>query len=876
MVAPVASESTSVSANTVDLGTFVDNGQGFTGALRGILIELERRRLTIGTAVGSTPDVNGLEPLRELLAEAMFNNKFVEVIREELRTFQAALPPGLHSGQPVVTAPASRMDGILVEAGFQTDGTDRSLAEDEASVAMEQCIARSEMLVAELEAVENRLAELSHYNLDSGPDEHADLEQRLADLQQLVLAHVDYLNHEIAQGRAVDADPTERVRLRGLLVRNLADNEALAAAAIDLLDDGLPVRTAFVEAEALVNHKARIDAVMAERRIGRAEAEAIVAEVDRITITLVTAGHGVEAAAIAAVIAEANDLNIEEIIEFTTAFQSNAADAAALAVQARRLDMTPEQLGTYLGLQTYFAEIARDGKEPEESVVTWDDVEYVASNPSEFSTHAHTIATMMLEDPSIFHRLDDAVANTDILDADSFGSTTPEDGKIGFQEFPAFEFKQTANDLLYSYSAQIDTINGGDRDYYFSQGDYRAFLENLPSELEATEADAILHQIIDGKMYDKSWVEANWDEIVIVVAIVAGVAVSAVTGGTLAPLAAGFIAGAVAAGGAQVAGNLAFGNDWNEGLGGAMLRGGFGGLGGAALPMSIGGLSGGTAFSNTVARLGLASDVTGLVALGGTDILLPEDWESPVQTGAEFVSLTAGVGALTTVGGRLVVRRVGPGSSPLTPGSSILTVLGNGTHFQSPNGLIYGPGSQHGTRIAHLEAHMINNPARVTNNGNPAPHGVFSTDNAFQTVDDAWLRVQAGHPGVVTIGTAKPGANTVHIVPMDETIGYLGGPAGLDQFNPTTQWVHLVVNGDELITAYPVTPQTVIDLTVTPKPDTVFGHESLAIAYGDVATIELAEHAEVIGVIQSGSGITSSGVSEVEDPVVTGVEHHGE
>ncbi|WP_236121516.1 hypothetical protein [Cellulomonas palmilytica] len=76
-----------------------------------------------------------------------------------------------------------------------------------------------------------------------------------------------------------------------------------------------------------------------------------------------------------------------------------------------------------------------------------------------------------------------------------------------------------------------------------------------------------------------------------------------------------------------------------------------------------------------------------------------------------------------------------------------LKSLGNSV-YESPAGLIYGPGSKHGHRLTHVLQHSIADPTKKA-------HSVFSSGNgALKTVDEAWtLRgaPEVGDPGAFVV-----------------------------------------------------------------------------------------------------------------------------
>ena len=119
--------------------------------------------------------------------------------------------------------------------------------------------------------------------------------------------------------------------------------------------------------------------------------------------------------------------------------------------------------------------------------------------------------------------------------------------------------------------------------------------------------------------------------------------------------------------------------------------------------------------------------------------------------------------------------------------------------FLSPAGLIYGPGSAEGHRLEHVRRHAADLPRR------PGPHGVF--DGGFlaslKTIDDAWELAKQ------SVQTEKEvdGRRTIYKVDLQQKIGFVGGRTGNSRGQPPVTVVLLVLEGNRVITAYPVESQ---------------------------------------------------------------------
>jgi len=116
--------------------------------------------------------------------------------------------------------------------------------------------------------------------------------------------------------------------------------------------------------------------------------------------------------------------------------------------------------------------------------------------------------------------------------------------------------------------------------------------------------------------------------------------------------------------------------------------------------------------------------------------------------------------------------------------------------YVSPTGLRYTRGSEEGHRLKHLEKHLKDIPDR------PGKHGVFDGDmaRALSWIDDAYTRGKQGAKGV---RKRNEDGRTVYEVPFTKPIGYIGGRDGKRDNNPDAKRLRLVVDGDQVITAFP-------------------------------------------------------------------------
>lgn len=124
-----------------------------------------------------------------------------------------------------------------------------------------------------------------------------------------------------------------------------------------------------------------------------------------------------------------------------------------------------------------------------------------------------------------------------------------------------------------------------------------------------------------------------------------------------------------------------------------------------------------------------------------------------------------------------------------------LKSIGN-EKFLSPSGLVYTRGSEEGHRLKHLARHLDDQPNR------PGSHGVFqgSMPQVLKWIDEAY---QAGKRKAPGARVRKDEEATIYEYTFAESIGYIGGSDGSQRNNPTTKRLRLVVQGQNVITAFP-------------------------------------------------------------------------
>lgn len=118
-------------------------------------------------------------------------------------------------------------------------------------------------------------------------------------------------------------------------------------------------------------------------------------------------------------------------------------------------------------------------------------------------------------------------------------------------------------------------------------------------------------------------------------------------------------------------------------------------------------------------------------------------------------------------------------------------------HFVSPAGVQYVPGSAEGHRLKHLARHLNDQPDR------PGSHGVFDDDmeGVLHLIDQAYtLALQNGSQVKQEIDADR----TIYTVSLGRRIGFVGGREGNRRGQPNARRIRLVLEGQRLITAFPL------------------------------------------------------------------------
>ncbi len=117
--------------------------------------------------------------------------------------------------------------------------------------------------------------------------------------------------------------------------------------------------------------------------------------------------------------------------------------------------------------------------------------------------------------------------------------------------------------------------------------------------------------------------------------------------------------------------------------------------------------------------------------------------------------------------------------------------------FTSKEGLIYVMGPRNEHRLEHIFRHTKNQPDR------PGKHGVFdgNPDQVLTLLDQAYKLVKLRSPDVKS---EQDGNRTVYEINLKKRIGYIGGQTGKRNDNPPARKIKLVLEGKNVVTAYPL------------------------------------------------------------------------
>ena len=131
-----------------------------------------------------------------------------------------------------------------------------------------------------------------------------------------------------------------------------------------------------------------------------------------------------------------------------------------------------------------------------------------------------------------------------------------------------------------------------------------------------------------------------------------------------------------------------------------------------------------------------------------------------------------------------------PPAQPPQPKLGVLNLVGR-DRYESTAGLVYSE-----YRIEHVMEHSRDHPDKPS-------HGVFegTQDEIFAVIDEAYQLAQKKGPPQVVI--EDQGDRTTYTVNLNRKIGHGGGQSGARRRNPPLKMVKIVLEGDEVVTAYP-------------------------------------------------------------------------
>ncbi len=118
--------------------------------------------------------------------------------------------------------------------------------------------------------------------------------------------------------------------------------------------------------------------------------------------------------------------------------------------------------------------------------------------------------------------------------------------------------------------------------------------------------------------------------------------------------------------------------------------------------------------------------------------------------------------------------------------------------YLSPGGLRYTRGGPEGHRLTHIQRHLEDDPER------PGSHGVFDGDMAqvVRWLDEAYALAARGAKG--TSKSDEGDGRTKYEASFSKPIGYVGGRDGKRANNPDARRVRIILEGNKVITAFPI------------------------------------------------------------------------
>ncbi len=488
-----------------------------------------------------------------------------------------------------------------------------------------------------------RIAQIDRFlvqlSANPGPWARA-IDDLMAERQALVAeaaVNLNALTDMVNGWRGSDNDPAldNLFRARRDLIEILVDDDA-ARYLEALLNDGVGALGAMIETGSQQMYEARIAELIANNSVSREGAIQVMAEMDAQIAMLIAGGWSGEDAMTAVAIAIDTDVDIQIVADQAIGTDLPLLEVLALTLTARSMDLTLDELNAFEGFRENFSVFDNATGGDTDDRVSSRDLLYVVGNPGEFTAAQVLAAQAILESPFLRNRLDTAADNGDVLDGDTFGSTEPGDGLIGLRDIDAFLLRTQLNNLVGDYADEIDVAaRGGDPDDNFSRRDLQAWLEDPTNADVPIAVREGVQLMLDTNMFDQTWLETHRDDLALGAALLAGGVVIVLSAGTATPLiitlGTGVVAGAGTAGVTTMILNGVSGADLGDGVLGNSIAGGMIGMSVAGLPSAIGAGTTELTVASAMGISGATADVFGIVSLGGTDLLIPEDWEDPVH-----------------------------------------------------------------------------------------------------------------------------------------------------------------------------------------------------------------------------------------------------
>jgi hypothetical protein len=391
--------------------------------------------------------------------------------------------------------------------------------------------------------------------------------------------------------------------------------------------------------------------------IDEAAALAMIERVDAAVAGLLDRGFSTDDAVAALAIVENFGLDLATALDHADAVGIDLHAALGQMLTARALGVTLAEFGALSGLEEHFAVFDNAGGGSRDRRVSAHDLEFVVAHPWRFTPSQVLAARALLDQPLLRNRLDTANHNADLFSGAGFGSNEPGDGLIADVDLRAFLLKAQLHTILGDYADRIDIANdpSGIVDGFRSENDFRAFIADNPDLPEPVLAAATV--ALESGWFDETWWDEHKDELAMGAALLAAGLVVVATGGAASILLV-VGAGAFAGGATTVAINLATGAPMLDDAAMNAVRGGF--IGAGVHGVVAGAAAYGTA-STGVARVaavaGATSGAADVVAAGGVDLLIDEQYEATVHdmandignvTGAIDLGLSAGEWASRT------------------------------------------------------------------------------------------------------------------------------------------------------------------------------------------------------------------------------------